>query len=388
MPFIPYGRQSISTADIEAVSDVLRSEFLTQGPAVPAFESAVAGRCGAKFAVAANSATSALHLACLAIGIGPGDRVWTSPVTFVASANCARHCGAEIDFVDIDPITYNMSPEALAEKLERAEREGKLPKLVIPVHLSGQSCDMGPIRKLAGKFGFRVIEDASHAIGGSYRKGPIGDCRYSDIVIFSFHPVKIITTGEGGMALTNDAALAERMKLLRSHGITRDAEQITNEPDGPWYYEQIALGFNYRMTDIQAALGHSQLQNLEAWIVRRRTLAARYSQDLATLPLITPATIDAVQSAWHLYVIKLRDDAPIERNDLFAALRADGLGVNVHYIPVHLQPYYRALGFDIGDFPASEAYYSRAISIPLYAGLTDDQQSYVLEKLTKYCRSA
>jgi UDP-4-amino-4,6-dideoxy-N-acetyl-beta-L-altrosamine transaminase len=388
MPFISYGRQSISTADIEAVCDVLRSDFLTQGPAVPAFENATAGRCGAKFAVAMNSATSALHLACLALGIGPGDRVWTSPVTFVASANCVRYCGAEIDFVDIDPATYNMSPEALAEKLERAEREGKLPKVVIPVHLCGRSCDMKPIRALADKFGFRIIEDASHAIGGSYGKDPIGSCRYSDIVIFSFHPVKIITTGEGGMALTNDAALAERLNLLRSHGITRDAEKMTQKPDGPWYYEQIALGFNYRMTDIQAALGLSQLENLETWVARRRALAARYSETLAPLPLITPATGENDQSAWHLYVILLRDDAPIGRRGLFDALRADGIGVNVHYIPVYLQPYYRALGFNAGDFPASEAYYRRAISIPLYAGLTDDQQAYVTGRLAKHCRLA
>jgi UDP-4-amino-4,6-dideoxy-N-acetyl-beta-L-altrosamine transaminase len=386
MPFIPYGRQSISNADIEAVSDVLRSDFLTQGPAVPAFEKATAGRCCANFAVAMNSATSALHLACLALGVGPGDRVWTSPVTFVASANCVRYCGAEIDFVDIDPATCNMSPQALAEKLERAQREGKLPKVVIPVHLCGRSCDMKPIRALADKFGFRIIEDASHAIGGSHAGDPIGSCRYSDIVIFSFHPVKIITTGEGGMALTNDAALAERMNLLRSHGITRDAEKMTQPSDGPWYYEQVALGFNYRMTDIQAALGLSQLENLVTWVARRRALAARYSEILAPLPLIAPGEDN--ESAWHLYVIQLRGDARVGRRELFDALRADGIGVNVHYIPVHLQPYYRALGFNTGDFPASEAYYRRAISIPLYAGLTDEQQSYVTERLAKHCRPA
>lgn len=387
MPFIPYGRQTISTADIEAVCDVLRSDFLTQGAVVPAFEKAIASRCGARFAVAANSATSALHLACLALDIGPGDRVWTSPITFVASANCARYCGADVDFVDIDPVTYNMCPKALAEKLERAERQGKLPKLVIPVHFSGQSCDMELIHGLAAKFGFRIIEDASHAVGSSYGGGPVGDCRFSDITIFSFHPVKIITTGEGGMALTNNHAMAERMELLRSHGITRDQEKMLHEPDGPWYYEQIMLGFNYRMTDIQAALGLSQLRNLETWIDRRRALAAHYSESLNKLPLILPTTINASESAWHLYVIKVRDDAAIERDNLFAALRADGVGVNVHYIPVHLQPYYRALGFKSGDFPASESYYSRAISIPLYAGLTDNQQSYVIEQLAKHCLS-
>lgn len=388
MPFIPYGRQLISDADIDAVRDVLRSDFLTQGPAVPNFEKAVAGRCNAAFAVAANSATSALHLACLALGVGPGDRVWTSPITFVASANCARYCGAEVDFVDIDPITYNMSMQAFAEKLEIAERNGKLPKVVISVHLCGQSCDMRKIRELADRFGFRIVEDASHAIGGTYGNEPVGNCRYSDIVIFSFHPVKIITTGEGGMAVTNDAGLAERMRLLRSHGITRDADQMTQEADGPWYYQQLELGFNYRMTDIQAALGLSQIQNLEPWIARRRTLAARYSESLADLPMVTPSVINEANSAWHLYVIQVRDDAPIGRKALFEALRADELGVNVHYIPVHLQPYYQSLGFKNGDFPASEAYYRRAISIPMYADLSDDQQAYVIDRLTKHCRKA
>jgi UDP-4-amino-4,6-dideoxy-N-acetyl-beta-L-altrosamine transaminase len=387
MPFIPYGRQSISEEDIRAVADVLRSDFLTQGPAVPAFEDAVKAHCGAKHAVATNSATSALHLACLALGVGQGDLVWTSPITFVASANCVLYCGAGIDFVDIDPATLNMSAAALAEKLERTVKAGgKLPKAIIPVHMSGQSCDMAAIHGLAQRYGFAVIEDASHAIGGRYGNGPVGDCRYSDIAIFSFHPVKIITTGEGGMAVTNNAALAKQMALLRSHGVTRETEDMTGPCDGAWYYQQVALGFNYRMTDIQAALGSSQIRHLEEWVARRQALAARYDQHLAALPLILPHSHPDASPAWHLYVIQLNEQSPVSRAALFAALRKDKIGVNVHYIPVHLQPWYRRFGFKPGDFPNAEAYYRRALSIPMFAAMSDAEQDHVMERLAHHCR--
>jgi UDP-4-amino-4,6-dideoxy-N-acetyl-beta-L-altrosamine transaminase len=386
MAYIPYGRQSISEEDIRAVTDVLRSDFLTQGPAVPAFEAAVKVHCGAVHAVAVNSATSALHLACLALDVGPGDLVWTSPITFVASANCALYCGANVDFVDIDPITFNISVAALAAKLEGAKMSGTLPKVVIPVHLCGQSADMAAIHALAQRYGFRVIEDASHAIGGRYRNGPVGDCRYSDIAVFSFHPVKIITTAEGGMAVTNDAGLAKKMALLRSHGVSREATDMTQPPEGGWFYQQVALGFNYRMTDMQAALGSSQIAHLEAWVARRHLLAARYEAGLAALPLILPHRHADAYSAWHLYVIQLKDSAPISRAELFAGMRKDEIGVNVHYIPVHVQPYYRQFGFKPGDFPAAETYYARALSIPIYSGLSDDQQDYVIARLTHHCQ--
>ncbi|NWG31725.1 MAG: UDP-4-amino-4,6-dideoxy-N-acetyl-beta-L-altrosamine transaminase [Rhodocyclaceae bacterium] len=381
---IPYGRQEIGDDDVEAVATVLRSEWLTQGPAVPRFERAVAGRCGAAHALAVNSATSALHLACLALGLGQGDLLWTTPITFVASANCARYCGAEVDFVDIDPCTCNMSVAALAEKLARAAVAGRLPKIVVPVHFAGRPCDMAAIHALGQRYGFRIVEDASHAIGASYRGEPVGNCRYSDITVFSFHPVKIITTGEGGMALTNDAALAETMALLRSHGITRDPARMDHEPDGPWYYQQIALGFNYRMTDIQAALGLSQLQRLDAFVARRRELAERYQQHLTDLPLTLPGETPEERSAWHLYVIRLRREQ-IRRThrEVFAALRAAGIGVNLHYIPVHTQPYYRQLGFRPGDFPEAERYYAEAISLPMYAALGDDQQDEVISAVAE-----
>lgn len=381
---IPYGRQEIGDDDVEAVATVLRSEWLTQGPAVPRFERAVASRCGAAHAVAVNSATSALHLACLALGLGQGDLLWTTPLTFVASANCARYCGAEVDFVDIDPSTCNMSVAALAEKLARAAVAGRLPKIVVPVHFAGRPCDMAAIHALGQRYGFRIVEDASHAIGASYRGEPVGNCRYSDITVFSFHPVKIITTGEGGMALTNDAALAETMALLRSHGITRDPARMDHEPDGPWYYQQIALGFNYRMTDIQAALGLSQLQRLDAFVARRRELAERYQQHLTDLPLTLPGETPEERSAWHLYVIRLRREQ-IRRThrEVFAALRAAGIGVNLHYIPVHTQPYYRQLGFRPGDFPEAERYYAEAISLPMYAALGDDQQDEVISAVAE-----
>lgn len=375
---IPYGRQDITAADIDAVVDTLRSDFLTQGPAVPRFERVVADYVGVAHAVAVNSATSALHIACLALGLGPGDRLWTSPITFVASANCALYCGAEVDFVDVDPHTYNMSVEALERKLEAAERDGRLPKIVVPVHLCGQSCDMDAIAALAQRFGFRVIEDASHAIGGKYRNGKVGDGRYSDIVIFSFHPVKIVTTAEGGMALTNDDDLAARMALLRSHGITRDASLMDRDPDGPWYYQQVDLGFNYRMTELQAALGVSQMGRIDAYIDRRRALARRYDALLASLPVVRPFQAADTYSAYHLYTVRVPADA---RRVIFDALRESGIGVNVHYIPVHLQPYHKALGFAAGDYPEAECYYAEAISLPMYPTMTDAQQDLVVAAL-------
>ncbi len=380
MSIIPYGRQDISEADIQAVVDVLRSDFLTQGPAVPAFENAVASYCKAKHAVAVNSATSALHLACLALGIGKGDVVWTSPITFVASANCALYCGADVDFVDIDPRTYNLSVAQLAEKLELAEKSGCLPKVVIPVHLCGQSCDMKGIYALGQRYGFKIIEDASHAIGGKYCGEPIGNCRYSDITIFSFHPVKIITTAEGGMALTNDDQLAKRMQLLRSHGITRDTNEMTQEADGAWYYQQLDLGFNYRMTDIQAALGLSQMARLDDFVAKRHSIARYYDECLIDLPLITPWQHSHCYSGLHLYVIRLKaSDIHKTHREVFNDLRSAGVGVNLHYIPVYLQPYYKQLGFQPGYCKEAEQYYAEAISLPMYSGLSLSFQNQVIE---------
>lgn len=384
MSMIPYGRQDISEADIRSVVDVLRSDFLTQGPAVPAFEKAVADYCGTAHAVAFNSATSALHIACLAMGVGPGDLVWTTPITFVASANCALYCGAQVDFVDINPQTYNLSVERLTEKLLQSKKSGRLPKVVIPVHLCGQPCDMYAIHKLGQQYGFKVIEDASHAIGGSYRGEPIGNCRYSDITVFSFHPVKIITTGEGGMALTKDSKLAKSMQLLRSHGITRDAEDMTHAPDGPWYYQQIDLGFNYRMTDLQAALGLSQMQRLDEFVTRRHAIAKQYDELLADLPVVTPWQNPDSYSGLHLYVIRLKvDQINKTHREVFDAMRAAGIGVNLHYIPVHRQPYYERMGFKQGQFPEAEKYYTEAITLPMYPGLTQAQQNEVVTVLSK-----
>jgi UDP-4-amino-4,6-dideoxy-N-acetyl-beta-L-altrosamine transaminase len=381
---IPYGRQEISEADIQAVVRVLRSDWLTQGPAVPAFEKAVAEHCGARHAVAVNSGTSALHLACMALGVGRGDRVWTSPITFVASANCARYCGAEVDFVDIDPRTYNMSVAALAGKLEKAGAAGALPKVVIPVHLAGQSCDMAGIHALGRKYGFRIVEDASHCIGGRYRGEPIGNCRFSDIAVFSFHPVKVITTAEGGMAMTNDPRLAKHMELLRTHGITRDAEDMTHAPDGAWYYQQIELGFNYRMTDLQAALGLSQMQRLDEFHARRHAIALRYDALLEGLPVTAPWRHPDAVSGMHLYIIRLRRTGRTHR-EVFDALRGAGIGVNLHYIPVYRQPYYERMGFRAGDFPEAERYYAEAISLPMYPALTERQQDSVVAELRKAC---
>jgi len=380
---IKYGRQDISEADIQAVVDVLRSDLLTQGPAVLAFEKVVADYCGAGQAVAVNSATSALHVACLALGVGCGDIVWTSPTTFVATANCALYCGARIDFVDIDPRTYNMSVERLAEKLEYAEKAGKLPKVVIPVHLCGQPCNMAGIHALSQRYGFKIIEDASHAIGGKYRGESIGNCRYSDITIFSFHPVKIITSGEGGIALTNNPQLATRMKLLRSHGITSDvADMIPQASEELWFYQQIALGFNYRMTDIHAALGLSQMRRLDEFVAKRHAIAQRYEQLLLELPVISQWQHSDSYSGFHLYVIRLKlGEISKTQREVFKALHTAGVGVNLHYIPVHRQPYYERLGFKAGDFPEAEAYYQEAMSLPIYPGLTEEQQDRVIREL-------
>lgn len=384
---IPYGRQDITQADIDAVVAVLRSDFLTQGPMVPRFERAVADHVGAAHAVAVNSATSALHIACLAMGLGAGDWLWTTPTTFVASANCGLYCGARVDFVDIDPRTYNMCPRALRAKLEVAAREGRLPKVVVPVHLCGQPCDMQAIHALGLEFGFRIIEDASHAIGGKYQGEFVGNCRYSDVTVFSFHPVKIVTTAEGGLAVTNDAELARQMELFRSHGITRDAQAMTHEPDGPWYYQQIALGYNYRMTELQAALGVSQMDRLDDYVARRHALARRYDALLADLPVITPWQHPDGYSGLHLYVVRVPSGGNgLSHLAVFEALRAGGIGVNLHYIPVHTQPHYQAMGFAVGDFPEAERYYAEAISLPMYATLTESEQDKVVETLAMAVR--
>lgn len=383
---IPYGRQEVTKADIEAVTAALCSDFLTQGPQVPQFEAAVASYCSVSHAIALNSATSALHIACLALGLKTGDWLWTTPITFVASANCARYCGAQVDFVDIDPLTFNISVEALSAKLEVAARDGRLPKVLIPVHMAGQSCDMRAIYELSQQYGFCIIEDASHAIGGRFLDKPVGSCQYSNITVFSFHPVKIITTAEGGMALTNDPVLAHRMTLLRSHGITRDATQMTQTPDGAWYYQQIDLGFNYRMTELQAALGVSQMERLDSYVAQRHLLARRYDQLLADLPVQIPYQADYAYSAFHLYIIRV-EGLKADRARVFEALRSQGIGVNVHYIPVHTQPYYSLLGSDVGyhaeSFPQANAYYAQAISLPLYATLSYAQQDDVVSALRK-----
>lgn len=381
---IPYGRQEISQADIDAVVEVLQSDFLTQGPMVPRFEQEVAGHVGAAHALAVNSATSALHIACMALGLAEGDYLWTSPITFVASANCALYCGAKVDFIDIDPRTYNLCPSALERKLQVAERQGTLPKVLVAVHLCGQPCDMQAISALAKRYGFKVIEDASHAIGSKYQCEFIGNSRYSDITVFSFHPVKIITTAEGGMALTNSAELAEKMALLRSHGITRDPAQMTHAADGPWYYQQIDLGFNYRMTELQAALGVSQLQRLDQFVARRHELADRYDRLLAALPVTTPWQHPDSYSGLHLYVIRLKlEQIGKTHREVFESLREQGIGVNLHYIPVHTQPYYQRMGFKQGDFPEAERYYAEAISLPMFQTMSDAQQDEVLAALQR-----
>jgi dTDP-4-amino-4,6-dideoxygalactose transaminase len=383
MADIPYGRQDISRADVEAVTIVLNSDFLTQGPLVPTFENAVAVYCGAQHAVAVNSATSALHIACLALGVGNGDVVWTTATTFVASANCALYCGATVDFIDIDPLTYNLSVERLAEKLALARQTGRLPKVVIPVHLCGQPCDMAGIHALSQQYGFRIIEDASHAIGGTYQNEQIGNCRFSDITVFSFHPVKIITTGEGGMAVTNDAPLAKHMRLLRSHGISNSVPDMQARPAQEiWNYQQIDLGFNYRMTDIQAALGLSQLQRLDDYVAKRHAIAQRYDESLATLPVTTPWQHDVGYSARHLYVIRLNlSHIKKTQRQIYKLLHAAEIIVNLHYIPVYRHPYFEKMGFKAGYCPEAERYFGEALSIPVFPTLENSQQDQVVNAL-------
>lgn len=377
---IPYGKQEITQADIDAVVEVLQSDFLTQGPAVAIFEKAVADYVGVQYGVAVNSATSALHIACLALGLKAGDWLWTSPISFVASANCGLYCGAQVDFVDIDPKTYNMSVEKLSQKLQKAELLGKLPKVVVPVHLCGQPCDMEEIYRLSRKYGFSVLEDASHAIGARYQDRPVGDCRYSDITVFSFHPVKIITTAEGGMALTNNEILAQKMVQLRSHGITRDQANMTHSSDGPWYYQQIDLGYNYRMTEMQAALGVSQMSRLDEFVAKRHQIAKRYDDAFTGLPVKTPWQDPSGYSGCHLYVIRLDlVKTKSTHRQIFEQLRECGVGVNLHYIPIHTHPFYQQFGFRNEDYPEAERYYSEAISLPLYPSLTFVEQQKVIE---------
>jgi UDP-4-amino-4,6-dideoxy-N-acetyl-beta-L-altrosamine transaminase len=379
---IRYGQQDITQADIDAVVAVLKSVNLTQGPAITQFEQSVADHTGAKHAVAVSNATAALHIACLALDLGSGDWLWTTPNTFVASANCALYCGVQVDFVDTDPRTYNLCPQKLEAKLIQAQQANKLPKVVVPVHLTGQPCDMAAIHALGQKYGFKIIEDASHAIGGQYKGEPIGNGRYSDITVFSFHPVKIITTGEGGMALTNSDELATRLGLLRSHGITRDQALMTESMHGPWYYQQVALGFNYRMTDMQAALGVSQMTRLPEYVTRRHAIAQRYNELLADLPLTLPWQHPDSYSAYHLYVVRLQlGKIKASHRQVFEALRAKDIMVNLHYIPVHTQPYYQNMGFKLGDFPDAEQYYREAISIPMHVNLTDAEQDFVVSAL-------
>lgn len=386
---IPYGRQDIRQDDIDAVLEVLQSDFLTQGPMVPKFENLLSEKVGARYALAVNSATSALHIACMSLGLREGDWLWTSPITFVASANCGLYCNARVDFVDIDPKTYNICPVALEKKLQKAELAGCLPKVVVAVHLCGQPCDMKAIYSMSQRYGFKVVEDASHAVGGRYKDEAIGNCNYSDITVFSFHPVKIITTAEGGMALTNNEKLAERMSLLRSHGVTRDPKLMTHEADGPWYYQQVDLGFNYRMTELQAALGVTQLERLDSYVAARHSLAVRYDRLLSSLPLTTPWQHPDSYSGRHLYVIRL-ELASVNKSQrqVFETMRALGIGVNIHYIPVHTQPYYQGLGFKSGDFPEAERYYAEAISLPLYPTMTEAQQDEVVEALRRALEEA
>ena len=377
---IPYGRQEIDSEDVEAVLKTLRSDWLTQGPTVPKFEQLIGNYCRAKHAIATNSATSALHIACLALGVKKGDKIWTSPISFVASANCALYCGADVDFVDVNPITYNLCPELLEEKLIQAKKSGDLPRVLIPVHLAGQSCDMKSIHSLSLKYGFKIIEDASHATGGRYDGDPVGSCKYSDIAVFSFHPVKIITSGEGGMAVTNSQQVMLRMASLRSHGITRDPDLMTIEPDGAWFYQQLELGFNYRMTDIQAALGLSQLARLDTFVEQRHSIADTYFDKLESEGIVPPFQHRDSYSSFHLFILNFTDlSGPQSRNEVFNRLRESGVNVNLHYIPIYRHPYYSAMGFDHSCYPEAEAYYQRAVSIPMYPNMTADEQDFVID---------
>jgi UDP-4-amino-4,6-dideoxy-N-acetyl-beta-L-altrosamine transaminase len=385
---IPYGRQEVTDEDINAVVKVLKSDFLTQGNAVSEFENKVAKYVGVKHALAVNSATSALHLACLSLDVGPGDIVWTSPITFVASSNCALYCGAKVDFVDINNETFNICTKRLREKLSEAKIKNILPKVVIPVHLTGQSSDMKEIHELGKEFGFKIIEDASHAIGAEYRDIKVGACTYSDICVFSFHPVKIITTGEGGMALTNNSYISSRIERLRTHGITRDPKLMENSIHGPWYYEQIELGLNYRITDIQAALGISQMDRLDKYVKQRNVLAERYDLLLKNLPLKTPLQPEYSYSSRHLYVIRLcLKDTKVAHKTFFEYLRANNIGVQIHYIPVPVQPYYSKMGFSMDQYPNASAYYQEAISLPLFPTMTLEQQDEVISTIKKILSS-
>jgi UDP-4-amino-4,6-dideoxy-N-acetyl-beta-L-altrosamine transaminase len=381
---IPYGKQEVLEKDIDAVIEVLKSDFLTQGNIIPSFERALARKVGAVYAVAVNSATSALHIACCALGLGEGDSLWTTPITFAASANCGRYCGASIDFVDIDPTTFNMDAEVLNRKLAEAEKQGNLPKIIVVVHLCGLSSDMAKIFEIANKYGVSVIEDASHAVGAKYQDSYVGCGQYSDVTIFSFHPVKIITTGEGGMAVTNNGNLAKKMELLRSHGITRDSQMLQKQSDGPWYYEQIDLGFNYRLTDIQAALGLSQLSRLDEYIQTRNTLANRYKNELGDLPLAVQTIPEGCYSSYHLFVIRLQlEECAATHRDVFEGLREDGIGVNLHYIPLYRHPYFERMGYSKDAFPEAESYYREAISLPLFPTLSSNDQNCVIEAVRK-----
>lgn len=385
---IPYGRQDIDDSDINAVVETLRSDWLTQGPRVPEFEKALASYCGAQFGVAANSATSALHIACLALGVGADDIVWTSPNSFVASANCALYCGASIDFVDIDINTGNMCIDALTNKLAKAYKSNCLPKVIIPVHFAGQSCDMAQMAQLAEQYQFKIIEDASHAVGAKYLDSTIGSCKYSDICVFSFHPVKIITTMEGGMAMTNQPALANKMRLLRSHGVTNDPNVMRNKAHGPWYYQQVELGFNYRMSDIEAALGTSQLTRLDNFVAKRNSVAARYNERFEESKAITPLTVnEKAYSSFHLYVVRIAELTQQQQSKIVETLRDKDIFAHLHYIPIHTQPYYCDLGFKTGDFPNAERYYSEAVTLPLFPDLTTSQIDFIADTLISLVNS-